>query len=291
MLGRDVMESVARRLVESLESGQVSGSWVRPWRGGGVPSNVVTGAGYRGGNVLALWFAEADRGFSGGGWATYKQWESVGAQVRKGEKGTHLVKWSERRCKDHAPDESCLKCGRMVPSGFVVFHADQVDGWEAPPVEVLPVIERDAVADAAIVATGAAISYGGDRACYSPAADMVRIPSVESFLSRDGFYGTVFHELGHWTGHGSRLGRDLSGRFGDDAYAAEELVAEITAAMLCAVFGVVPVDEVRPDHVQYLASWARVLKADPQALWTAATKAQAAADYVVKCADRVAVAA
>lgn len=279
-----IFEDMTSKFIEAIEAGQ-AGDWSKPWiaAGDSLPHNATTGKQYRGANVLALWIAADTRGYSGTAWATYKQWQSVGAQVRKGEKGTSLVKWVVAQCKDHGSDVSCTRCGRMFPTGFTVFHSDQVDGYVAPEVEELTVTERDERADAWFAAIGADVRHeAGDRACYSPVADRITMPLADQFIESDGYYATLAHEHGHWTGHTSRLDRDLTGRFGSDSYAMEELVAELTSAFVCATLGVSQTP--RQDHAAYLAHWATVCKADSRALWAAASHAQKALDHLVELA-------
>jgi antirestriction protein ArdC len=276
----EIFEAVTAQIVAAIEEGQATGSnWTPPWSTlNSIPTNATTHKAYRGGNVIVLWITESARGYATSEWATYKQWEAAGAQVRKGEKGTSLVKWSSIKCKTHGPEERCLKCGRLVPFGFTVFNAAQVDGYEAPAVPERPVIDTIAAADAFFAATGADIRHAGGRAFYASVGDYIQIPEVADFLTTDGYYSTLAHEATHWTGHSDRLDRTFGKRFGDDAYAAEELVAELGAAFLCATLGVTV--EPRADHAEYLASWLKCLKAEPQALFDAASKAQKAVDFL-----------
>jgi len=168
---------------------------------------------------------------------------------------------------------------QLVPYCFTVFNASQVDGWEAPAGMPRDTPEAIADADAFFAALGADVRYGGNKAGYAPVQDFITLPALAQFSTAVDFYATSAHEHAHWTGHASRLGRDLSNRFGDDRYAAEELVAELSSAMTCAHLGLSAVPRV--DHAQYLASWLRVLRADPSALFTVASKAQAATDWLV----------
>lgn len=130
-----------------------------------------------------------------------------------------------------------------------------------------------------IDATGADIRHGGGRAAYTPTHDYIIMPRPENFEREENYYATTLHELSHWTGHESRLGRDLSGRFGDDAYAAEELIAELSSAFLMGSFGLE--DATIEGHASYLDSWLRVLKADKSAIFTAAAAAQKAHDFIL----------
>jgi len=281
---RDLYQDVTNAIVGQIEAG--AGQWVRPWAGGaGIPSNAVTGAEYRGVNILSLWGSAAARGYGAGLWASFKQWQAVGAQVRKGEKGTMIVYAGAVSVRDPAEAAEAaerkvhfLKCSH-------VFNAAQVDGFEAPAIERPALGERIAAAEAFVENTGAVIQYGNDRAFYAIARDIVAMPDLERFTGTptstptEAFYGVLLHELTHWTGHAKRCDRQFGKRFGDQAYAAEELVAELGAAFLCAKLGITA--EPRADHAQYLASWLQILKGDKRAIFTAASKASAAVDYLM----------
>jgi len=273
----EVMEAVASRIIASIEAGIVTGTWQKSWAGGAIAMNAVTGNQYRGGNLIALWVFGED--FKSGYWATYRQWQSIGAQVRKGETGIRLIKWSPIPCKDHGPDERCQSCGKMVPNVFTVFNAAQVDGWDGNPENIRNEDERLADADDFIKATGAAIEHSDEgRAYYRPSTDSITLPRFESFTNAEAYYATAAHELIHWTGAESRLNRDMEGKWGDDSYAGEELVAELGSAMLCATLGIS--ENPRPDHAQYLKFWVGRLRDDYRLLWNAASAASKAVQYV-----------
>lgn len=278
-------QKLTATIIAQIEKG--ADRWVMPWHKDPVagsadltlPVNAQTGANYQGANVIVFWSVAKAMGYAGNVWATYKQWQALGAQVRKGERGTYGIKWQavkDRKAADPAKARMVL-----IPCGFTVFHAAQVDGWsgEMPkaPASHLSPVER---ADALVSATGAHIQHGGTRAFYVPALDHIQMPDRFRFgVNSEGYYGTLLHELTHWTGAKSRCDRDFSGRFGSDAYAFEELVAELGAAFLCAATGVS--NDPRPDHAAYLAGWLKVLKDDPKALVTAASKAQAAVNHIM----------
>jgi antirestriction protein ArdC len=272
-------ESMTAEFIRRIEARE-HGEWTKPWieLGEGIPKNAETGLAYRGGNTMIGMISAALGGFTSQWWATYKQWETLGAQVRKGEKGTTMIKWGRIDCKDHGKDERCSKCGRMFASAFTVFNSEQVDGWEAPVAEPMDSAERHEAADRFFEALGSAVTYSGDRACYSPTTDRISMPKAEQFSEPSAFYATLAHEHGHWTGHNSRLDRDLSGRFGSESYAMEELVAELTAVFVCAELGITATP--RDDHAAYLAHWLRVLKTDSRALWRACSDAQKALGFM-----------
>jgi antirestriction protein ArdC len=275
---KELYATVTAHVVRQIEDG--AGEWRMPWEAiaeTGQPVNATTRQAYRGANHLWFSLVAQSRGWRGH-WATYKQWQSIGAQVRKGERATQGVHWSTVVRKDDRGEEIGER--RLVPHAFSVFNACQVDGFEAPPEVPRDTPERIADADRFLTAVGGSVRHGGNRAFYAPAGDYIQLPELEQFTSVVAYYATSAHEHAHWTGHGARLARDLTGRFGSESYAAEELVAELSAAFTCAHLGISTTP--RRDHAAYLASWLRVLRADPSALFTVASKAQGATDYLVE---------
>ena len=283
----NIYETVTENIINAIEQG--AGEFRMPWHrastANDLPSNASTGVNYRGSNILTLWAAGMGRGFVSNKWATYKQWAALGAQVQKGEKGTAAIFYSMTEFEDSKTGET-----KTAPfaRAFYVFNADQVSGYTAEQTEpLLDKTQRIARADEVIAATGAQIEHGGSRAYYRPSTDTIQMPERAAFIGTDTsdptecYYSTLVHELTHWTGHVSRLDRGFSNarRFGDEAYAAEELVAEMGAAFLCAQLGIT--NEPRPDHAKYLTSWLKVLKADSRAIVRAASDAQKAADFVL----------
>jgi antirestriction protein ArdC len=235
-------------------------------------------------NIVSLWVAAEAKGFATPLWATYRQWLELGAQVRAGEKSSPVIFFKEFEAEPdpgNAEDDG----KRRVARASRVFNAAQVDGYALParPDPFGP-IERIAAADLFVSATGARIEHGGDRAFYRPSTDHVQMPAEDAFcgsatMSRsEGYYATLVHELTHWTGAKHRLDREFGKRFGDHAYAAEELVAEIGAAFLCAELQIT--QETRPDHAQYLAQWLTLMKGDSRAVFAASAKASEAASYL-----------
>jgi antirestriction protein ArdC len=202
---------------------------------------------------------------------TYKQASEMGAQVKKGARGS-LVVYADRIRKTETTDTG-EEVEQEIPfmKGYTVFNAEQIDGLPphltAAPSPAPPVFERIASAEQFTARTSADIRHGGNRAYYAIDADRVQLPPFESFRDAEGYYATLLHELTHWTRHGTRLAREFGRkRWGDAGYAAEELV------------GVTP--EPRDDHASYIASWLEVLKNDKRAIFTAASHAQRAADYL-----------
>ncbi|WP_420608210.1 ArdC family protein [Novosphingopyxis sp.] len=281
----DIYQRITDRIAAAIEAG--AGEWRMPWHPGAdgvapvLPVNAATGKPYRGVNTVVLWATAQAEGYPSAVWATYRQWAELGAQVRKGERASPVVFWKisdkedQEDANEGAEDD---RRSRVFARGYSVFNAAQVDGYEAPALPVLLEAERIGHAEAFFDAIGADIRHGGNRACYKPSLDQIRMPPFEAFRDPIAYYATLAHEATHLTGHPSRCARDLRGRFGDEAYAAEELVAELGAAFVCADLAMAP--EPRPDHAAYVASWLKVLRGDKRTIFTAAAKAQAAADWM-----------
>jgi antirestriction protein ArdC len=281
----DVYQRVTFQISTAIEQGV--GNWRMPWHTSGryafSPINVVSRKPYRGVNTLCLWAAAQSKGYERGEWATYQQWQERGAQVRKGEKATLVVFWkyANSSVEEQNGEERSTSEGRLLfTRGYSVFNAAQVDAYNAKPDADAPIEERIASAEDFFRRVPAKVAHQGNRAFYSPADDSITLPPFAAFFTPADYYSTRAHETGHWTSHASRCDRQLGKRFGDSAYAVEELVAELTAAFTLAQLGLS--SEPRADHAQYIASWLRVLKADTRAIFTAASKAQQATDYIVK---------
>jgi antirestriction protein ArdC len=276
-----IYETITRQIVEAVEDGATlyKMPWHRARRDITNPINAATSRSYRGLNIVTLWMIAEARGFASGTWATYQQWQEKGAQVRKGEKSASVFFWknlNEANGEEQQVDEQGH--ARFVARAYNVFNADQVDGYEVPALPVLSESERIAKAEAFFAAVPASVTHGGNEACYLPATDTVRMVPFAQFASAPAYYSVLAHELTHWSGAKMRLDRDLSGRFGSDAYAVEELVAELGAAFIAGRLAL-PNDP-RTDHAPYIATWLKVMKGDSRAIFTAAAKAQAAADYL-----------
>jgi antirestriction protein ArdC len=286
---KDIYQRITDQIVAAIERG--AGAWRMPWHGTGEagtgrPVNAVSRRPYRGVNVLVLWAAAEVGAYPTGVWATYRQWSALGAQVRKGERGSLVVFWKvydradAEEGDDATPEDERDGRGdrRFFARGYTVFNAAQVDGYVVPAGPQLPEGERDAQAERCFDALGIATVYGGSRAFYRPNTDTIHLPPFEAFRDAASAYSVRAHESAHASGAPHRLARDLSGRFGSDAYAAEELVAELTAAFICGDLGLAV--EPRPDHAAYVSSWLNVLRGDKRAIFTAAAKAQQAADWM-----------
>lgn len=280
----DIYTRITNQIIDAIDSG--AGSYRMPWQTSDEftfsPINADSKKPYRGINILMLAAGAQKHGYNHGLWATYKQWQELGAQVRKGEKATSVVFWKFSNIESEDDGENS---GRAIPFAreYHVFNAGQVDGYEMPKVEPVNTGERIQNAERFFDALHADIRHGGNRAFYSPATDHIQLPNFEMFASPEAYYSVRSHESVHWSGAKHRLDRNLSRRFGDDAYAAEELIAELGAAFLSGELGLSC--EPRTDHAPYVASWLKVLKNDKRAIFTAASKAQSAVDWIIKQAS------
>jgi len=271
----DSHEIIRQRIVAALERGTVP--WRKPWNAngiGGLPMNFATKKAYRGVNILLL-LAE---GYASDAWLTYKQAQSIGAQVRKGEKSTPIFFWS-------IVDEKKSKDGKkhFFLKQHAVFNIAQCDGIEIPAAK--PVPEFSAIESCEHIVAGydgPPIVHGGNRAAYSPTLDRIMMPEKASFHSTAEYYSTLFHELAHSTGHSSRLNRKgivdaIS--FGSHNYSEEELVAEFACAFLCGQAGIE--DKTIDNSASYIKSWVKKFNDDPQVLMRAASAASKAADRIL----------
>jgi antirestriction protein ArdC len=280
-------DEVTAKIIAQLEDGIFP--WVQPWSSSGavpgLPRNAVTGRFYSGVNVLILWGAVIERSFPSQDWLTFKQALAAGGCVRKGKKGVTIC-FADRFTPDAEKQRAALEVdgegARSIPflKRFTVFNAAQCDGLPrriAADAAPLPERQLEADAESLIVASGADFRTGGGRAFYNVSEDYVQVPPQPAFAAQINYYRTALHELGHWTGHPSRLARTFGSRFGNSGYAREELCAELASAFLCAALGIVPT--VR--HADYLGSWLFVLREDSRAIFKAASQASKAADYLL----------
>jgi len=284
----DVHQEITNRIVAALD---VPGTFKLPWIGGGTlkrPVNATTRNPYNGVNILSLWLASLTCGHPSNLWGTYRQWAALGCQVRKGERSSLIVFYKKLAyANPEAGDGDDDTVERLMARASFVFNAAQVGGFtaEAEALPEGPVFDPVQNAEAFVRATGATVHETGDRACYIPSSDLIQMPERRRFTGTDtttpaeGFYSTLFHELVHWSGAKQRLNRDLNGRFGSSSYAMEELVAELGAAFLCSDLSIT--QEPRADHAHYIASWLKVLKDDKKAVFTAASKASEAANWLL----------
>ncbi|MET4689492.1 antirestriction protein ArdC [Sinorhizobium fredii] len=253
---KDTYQRITDAVIEQLEAG--TKPWIRPWRGnsrGSLVPRRVTGEAYRGINVLMLWLASELAGYEENTWLTYRQAQEFGGQVRKGEKGALVVKYGT-----FAPKEREDADDRGIPylKGYTVFNVEQIENLSQEfyrPTEQLPTTPAphlEAV-ETFVRNTGAVITYDGATACFRPTADDILLPDRARFVDEVHLYSTLLHEMTHWSGAKHRLDRDLSGRFGTESYAMEELVAELSASFLCADLGVA--HDPRGNTASYLESW------------------------------------
>jgi antirestriction protein ArdC len=281
----EIYEIVTNRIINELEAGTVP--WIKPWAttyaGENVfPHNAVTRRPYSGINVLLLWGIAADQGYIRSGWLTFKQAQALGAHVRKGEKGAHIVFVKQLNVKEGDDRDEDIKRVSMLKS-YVVFNLHQIE--ELPEAYLAiedehPEPDRIDYIEEFIAILNIDIAHGGNRAAYNIRHDAIVMPPMSQFETPEHYYATLFHELGHATGHAKRLDRNLSGRFGTQAYAAEELIAELNSAFLCATFGI----EGQLRHASYIESWLKLLKNDTRAVFTAASKASNAMSYLLEAA-------
>jgi antirestriction protein ArdC len=284
---QDVYSRITDKIIADLEQGVRT--WMRPWSAEHIAGKITrplrhNGVPYKGINVVMLWSASILKGYSCPLWLTFKQALEVGGHVKKGETG-ELVVYADRITRTETGDNG-EETEREIPflKGYTVFNAEQCEGLpdhytakaEAP---ALPPVQRIAAADRFFAATGADIRHGGNRAFYAQGPDYVQMPPFETFRDAESYAATLAHELTHWTKHDTRLARDMGRKsWGDEGYAREELVAELGSAFLCADLGIAP--EVRADHAAYIASWLKVLQNDKRFIFSAASQAQRAADYL-----------
>jgi antirestriction protein ArdC len=283
----NLYDEITDKIIAELQGGRVP--WVQPWGTAAakaplaMPKNASTSRQYSGVNVHILWGAVIEHGFTGQSWLTFRQALSLGGHVRKGERGTTVV-YADRFIPDDEKKRAAESGeeAQAIPflKRFTVFNTDQCDELPdkiatvappPPPGMIEPRVET------LIKATGIDFRIGGNRAFYVPAGDYVQVPPPAAYFEPINWHRTALHELGHASGHHSRLNRDLSGAHGSKKYAFEELVAELCAAFSCASLGIVPT--VR--HADYIGSWLEVLREDNRAIVRAASQASKAADFIL----------
>ncbi len=275
-----IYETITNQIIAAIEAGadMYKMPWRRPRHDVSTRINAASGHSYRGVNVLSLWMTAQARGYASGHWATYQQWTEKGAQVRKGEKAASVMFWKDLRPGEDAAQAGDAERPQFVARGYSVFNAEQVDGFAEPSLPVLSEDERDGRAEVFFSAIPATVKHQGWQCAYMPSVDEIHMAPFGHFLSARDYYAVLSHELTHWSGAKDRLDRDLAGRFGSDRYAMEELVAELGAAFVTGKLGLP--NDTRTTRAPYIASWLKVLKNDPRAIFTAAGKAQQAADYL-----------
>jgi antirestriction protein ArdC len=278
---------ITDKIIAELEAGRFP--WVQPWGKTGtasaldLPSNASTGRRYSGINVLILWGAVIEGGFSTQNWLTFRQAKALAGNVRKGARGTTVVfagRFTPGEQDRPGPRMDEKSGGIPFLRRFSVFNIEQCEGLPDDLVATVPAPAMDLIlprAEQLIEQTGADFRVGGARAYYDILNDHIQVPPPQAYFDPINWHRTACHELGHWTGHPDRLKRDLSGAFGTKKYAFEELVAEITAAFVCAALNILP--SVR--HADYIGSWLELLRGDERAIVRAASQANKAADYLL----------
>ncbi|MCJ8156576.1 ArdC family protein [Sphingomonas sp. LaA6.9] len=276
---------VTQKVISELEMGRLP--WVQPWYDGktlcDLPCNAGTGRHYSGINVLILWHAITEHGWKTQRWLTYRQAEALGGNVRKGEHGTSVCyadKFTPKGEQERAANDGDEARTFAFLKRFTVFNIDQCEGLPEHVTALPERIRGHAIyveAEEIIVGSRADFRIGGDKAYYAPGSDHVQVPEQAAFRHPLDWYRTVFHELGHWTGHASRLGREQRGTFGGPDYAREELVAEMASAFVCAALNIPP----QARHSDYIGAWLEVLRGDERAIFRAASQAGKAADLLL----------
>lgn len=282
----DVYTRVTNQIITELERGVLP--WLKPWNAEHAAGRITrplrfNGQRYSGVNVLTLWAEAETRGYSCPIWMTFQQALALGGHVRKGEHGAPVVYASKFTKTETTAGGDEVE--REIPflRQYTVFNCEQIDGLPAnyyqPAEQPKMTLERIADADAFFAAIGADIRHGGNSAYYSMATDHIQMPPFVAFRDSESYYATLAHESTHWTRHPSRLNREFGRkRWGDEGYAVEELVAELGAAFLCADLSITA--EPRPDHASYVANWLTVLKNDKRAIFSAASHASRAVEYL-----------
>lgn len=279
----DAYSRITSEIIAAIENG--AGTWRMPWHHDGTaitrPTNLASGKRYRGVNVLALWVAANAAGYVDGLWGTYRQWQTVGAQVRKGARATAVVLWKEMKRKpsnDEDGEDDGDDRPRLFARTFFVFNRVQVDGYAPQTRSQLAEETRNMEADRFFAALRIPLVTGAYDAHYRIDEDRIYMPPFGTFQDAAAYAGTLFHESGHATGAKHRLDRDFGARFASRARAMEEAVAELTASYILADLGIA--HRPRSDHAAYIASWLELLKGDSRAIFTASSKAQQAADWM-----------
>lgn len=284
-------KQLVEKIIRLMEQGIV---FTKPlWEKGAVlPYNPFTKVRYRGGNRFRLLDAVTEKGYQDPRWGTFLQYQKKGYSIRKGEKGTLCEKWifeEEIREKnlEGKIEIKKVKLERPMVSYFVVFNGEQVKDFppyqprELPPTDLQDLADRlKSVSECSIV------EYAQTRACYILTLDRIILPLPGMFKDQASYVKTLLHEMGHSTGHPSRLNRDLGQPFGSEAYAREELRAELGSLFLGQELGVKLEAEHYQDHSNYLFSWLSVLKKDYQEFFRACADAERIADRITEQYER-----
>jgi antirestriction protein ArdC len=283
---RDIHQEVTDQIIQQLEAGTVP--WHKPWNGGpdrllSIPQNFTTGKKYKGINILLLWISALNQQFASDEWATLKQWNEKKELIRKGERGSKIIKYDtfEKEVDGEIKEIPSIKIS-------YVFNRCQLASYQETQLEDLRnadnLVERIEKVDTFIKNTSVIVDHEGFSAYYRASVDKITMPWQETFIdtetctATEGYYSTLLHEVTHWTGAPNRLNRQGGKKFGDKGYAIEELVAELGAAFLCTEFGIATAD--KGDHASYIAHWLQALKDNKKCIITAASEASKACNYL-----------
>lgn len=282
----DIYTRVTNKIIADLEQG--IRTWLKPWNADHLAGHIAkpqrhNGEYYQGLNIILLWAASVESGFTSNRWMTFKQAQELGGHVMKGMKGETVIYASTMQRTDTGEDGTETDVAIPFMKSYTVFNTEQIDGlpeaFYLKPEPINPDLSRDEALETFFAATGATIRHGGDRAYFNISSDFVQMPYLECFADSESYYATLAHEMTHWTRHETRLHREFGRkRWGDEGYAQEELVAELGSAFLCAELGITP--ETRADHAAYIDSWLKVLKHNKRAIFSAAAHAQRAVEHL-----------
>lgn len=285
-------EIITQKILDRLDQGTVP--WKKPWRGGlhFQPKSFATRKPYRGINVWLLGWSAQEKGYQSPYWITYKKAQSLSGQVRKGEKGTVVVFWKECEKEKTSDSGEVIKDNFWLLRYYHVFNIDQIDGLDQNKLPADAIPEEEEILDftpiehcdtiVSNMPNRPEITHSNERrAYYKPSSDLVHMPNKETFETEPGYYATIFHELAHSTGHSARLARKNFeiAAFGSNSYGKEELIAEMTAAMLCGIANIE--NSIIDNSASYIENWRKVIKANKKLVVLSAAAAQKAADYIL----------
>ena len=288
---KDYYQEITDVFIELLETEK--GNFVKTWQDNNLNGhyNIKTKKAYRGTNIFTTSISSYKNGFKSNEWGSFKQWQEKGFSVNKGAKATFIIFFSKIEIEDKKEKEK-----KLIPliKGFPIFNADQTNYKDSEEylrnINLLiehgnKLVFNNSRIDNLVSNTKAIVKHGGNSAFYSPTSDFIQMPNKESFkeikeISKEvGYYSTLLHELSHWTGNSKRLNREIFNRFGSNAYAFEELVAEISSGFLCTMLELVKMPT--PNHAKYINNWLEVLKSDKKAIVKAFSLAQKASDFIL----------
>jgi antirestriction protein ArdC len=284
---QDLYEQITQAVIEAIETG--AEAYRLPWHNLETPINATNHIPYRGINSVVLWAVAQKQGYTHPQWATYRQWQDLGAQVRKGERSATVMFWKffdesgESETPDANEEDQTIQQRRCMARAYHVFNAAQLEGHLPPELPHVASFDRIADAEAFFSRIPAIVRHGGDRAFYSVTGDYIQMPAFEQFQSAESYYSVRGHESVHWSGAPGPCNRAINNRFGNPEYAFEELIAELGAAFLCASLNIHL--EPRTDHAPYIANWLNALRNEKRFLISAASKAQQAVNYLYQTAE------